>query len=349
MSSKKLALITGISGMDGSYLSELLLDKDYIVYGMIRRHSTTKYERLEHIKDKLHLMYGDMSNSSCMQYILSTMIREQGDDFKEFLVINLAANSFVKESFDNAEFVGDIDALGPLRLLEVIRNSGFKDRIKFYQASTSELFGKTKVRPQNEETEMYPASPYGVAKYYSYWIVKNYRESHGMFCVNGILFNHSSPRRDIVFVEKKITSSVAAIQCGKLDCLYLGNLNSKRDIGHSKDFVYGMWLMLQQEKPVDYVLSTGSTYSVREYVDMAFKFFEKKVEWQGEGVEETGSVDGKIVVRVSKEFFRPSEVEHLEGDSSKARRELGWVNKYSTEEIIREMVSHDLSLITGVI
>jgi len=338
---KRIALITGITGQDGSYLAELLLEKEYLVYGIIRRHSSIHSERINHIFSKLHLIYGDMTDQISLQNVFSTIFTEQGSDFERLEVYNLAAQSHVKVSFEVPEYTGQVDAMGTLRLLETILKSGHKDKIRFYQASTSELFGKVLETPQSESTPFNPQSPYAIAKLYGFWIVKNYRESYGMFACNGILFNHTSPRRGETFVCRKITLGVAAIMSGKQDKLKLGNLNSQRDLGHAKDYVYGMWLMLQGDSPVDYVLSLGEKYSIRELVQMCFQVYGKTVEWSGSGLDEVGCVDGKPVVCVHPNYFRPAEVELLLGDSSKARKELGWVPQYSTKETLEEMIRHD--------
>jgi len=338
----RIALITGITGQDGSYLSELLIEKKYIIYGIIRRHSSIHTERIDHIYSKINLIYGDMTDQTSLQNVFNTIITEQGRDFERLEVYNLAAQSHVKVSFEVPEYTGQVDALGTLRLLETILKTGLKDKIRFYQASTSELFGKVLETPQSETTPFNPQSPYAIAKLYSYWIVKNYRESYGLYACNGILFNHTSPRRGETFVCRKITLAVASIIAGKQDYMSLGNLNSQRDLGHAKDYVYGMWLMLQKTEPIDYVLSTGKTYSIRELIQMTFDVFGKKVEWQGSGLDEVGVIDGKIVVRVNPKYFRPAEVDLLLGDSTKARNELGWITKYSTEETLCEMVQSDL-------
>jgi GDPmannose 4,6-dehydratase len=334
----KLAFITGITGQDGSYLAELLLSKNYKVYGLLRRHSSTiNTKRIDHIFNKLHLIYGDMTDQTSLQNCFYQIFNENSE-FEILEVYNLAAQSHVKVSFEVPEYTGNVDALGTLRLLETILKTGKSTKIKFYQASTSELYGEVLETPQTEKTPFNPQSPYAVAKLYSYYIVENYRKSYNLFACNGILFNHTSPRRGETFVCKKICDSVANIHKGKQECLTLGNINSKRDLGHAKDYVYGMWLMLQQEKPVDYVLSMGETYSIRELVEMAWSVFGKRVEWQGCGIEEVGIVDEKVVVKIDKKYFRPAEVELLLGDSSKARKELGWNPSYSTQEIINEMV-----------
>ena len=337
----KVALITGITGQDGSYLAELLLKKNYIVYGVIRRHSSIHTERIDHIYNQLHLIYGDMTDQTSLQNVFNTIFNDQGPLFECMEVYNLAAQSHVKVSFEVPEYTGQVDALGTLRILEIISKSSFKNKIRFYQASTSELYGSVLETPQNEKTPFNPQSPYAIAKLFSYWTVKNYRDSYNIYACNGILFNHTSPRRGETFVCRKITIGVSAIISGKLDCLYLGNLNSLRDIGHAKDYVYGMWLMLQNDKPVDYVLSMNENYSIRQLIEMSFDVFGEKIEWQGHGIDEVGLFKNKIVVRISSKYFRPAEVELLLGDSSKARNELGWDPKYSTMDTLREMMLYD--------
>jgi len=340
MTNNRIALITGITGQDGSYLAELLLEKHYKVYGIIRRNSSNNSERIDPIFSKLRLIYGDMTDQISLQNVFNTIISEQ-PDFERLEVYNLAAQSHVQVSFEVPEYTGQVDAMGTLRLLETILKTGLKHKIRYYQASTSELFGKVLETPQTETTPFNPQSPYAIAKLYGYWIVKNYRASYDMFACNGILFNHTSVRRGRTFVCRKITQGVSAICVGKQDVLRLGNLNSMRDIGHAKDYVYGMWLMLQSDKPVDYVLSTGKMYSIRQFVEMSFGILGHSVEWQGSGLDEVGLVNGKIVVKVVPEYFRPAEVDLLLGDSSKARLELGWVPKYTTEQTIEEMIQHD--------
>lgn len=338
---KRIALITGITGQDGSYLAELLLEKNYIVYGIMRRHSSIHSERINHIFSKLNLMYGDMTDQVSLQNIFNTIFIEHGSNFERLEVYNLAAQSHVKVSFEVPEYTAQVDAIGTLRLLETIIKSGQKDKIRMYQASTSELFGKVLETPQNESTPFNPQSPYAIAKLYGFWTVKNYRECYGMFACNGILFNHTSPRRGETFVCRKITRGVAAIMSGKQNVLELGNLNSMRDIGHAKDYVYGMWLMLQNDTPTDYVLSMGETFSIRQLIEMCFQVYGKTIEWRGSGVDEVGCVDGKTVVCVSSKFFRPAEVDLLLGDSSRARNELGWSPKYNTKKTLEEMVKYD--------
>jgi GDPmannose 4,6-dehydratase len=331
----KKAFITGINGQDGSYLSEYLLSLGYEVYGIVRRNSVPEHQqsRIESIKDRMYVYYGDVLDQTNLQKLLDKI---QPDE-----IYNLAAQSHVKVSFEVPEYTGQVDALGTLRLLETILKSGLKDKIRFYQASTSELYGKVLETPQTELTPFNPQSPYAIAKLYGYWMVKNYRESYNLFACNGILFNHTSPRRGETFVCRKITKAVAAIVAGKEDCMYLGNLNSKRDLGHARDYVYGMWLMLQNTNPVDYVLSTGETYSIRELVQFAFSVYGKTVEWRGEGLEEEGVIGDHVVVRVKSKYFRPAEVDLLLGDSTKARNELGWNTNYTIKQLLSEMVVSD--------
>jgi GDPmannose 4,6-dehydratase len=339
----KVALLTGITGQDGSYLAELLLEKGYFVWGLIRRSSDINTQRIEHLygNKNLILRYGDLTDSANLLHIMYEI--KSSYDLNKLEVYNLAAMSHVKVSFEMPEYCGNVDALGTLRLLEAIRSSGMQERTKFYQASTSELFGLVQEVPQKETTPFYPRSPYGVAKLYGYWIVKNYRESYGMFACNGILFNHGSPRRGPTFIERKISKGLNMILTGERDKLVLGNLNAKRDLGHAKDYVYGMWLMLQQDKPEDYCLSTGQYYSIKQIVEYAFSLRGFKIRWEGEGLEEKGVDEntGKVLVEVSEKYFRPAEVEELLGDSTKARKELGWKNKYSFYDLIKEMVDSD--------
>lgn len=336
----KYALITGITGQDGSYLSELLLEKGYKVYGIIRRHSQINTQRIDHIYSKLNLIYGDMTDQTSIMNTFN--IIEKNNDIDILEIYNLAAQSHVKISFDLPEYTAQVDAVGTLRLLETILKSNIKDKVRLYQASTSELYGQVLSIPQDESTPFNPQSPYAIAKIYSYWIIKNYKNSYNMFACNGILFNHTSPRRGETFVCRKITIAVAKIMTNKQDVLILGNLNAKRDLGHAKDYVRGMWLMLQNSHPVDYVLSTGETYSIREIIQMAFNYFNKQITWEGEGVNEVGLLEGKIVISVSPKYFRPSEVELLLGCSKKAERELDWKRSYTTQEIINEMIEYDL-------
>lgn len=335
---KKVALITGITGQDGSYLSELLLEKGYDVHGIIRRSSVPNTERIDHIKDKVNLHYGDMTDSTNLNNLVRGL---QPDE-----VYNLAAQSHVKISWDCPEFTAESDAIGVLRLLEAIHTNGLDKKTKFYQASTSELFGLIQDPIQSEKTPFYPRSPYGVAKLYGYWITVNYRESYNMFACNGILFNHESPRRGDNFVTRKITLAAARIKEGLQDHLELGNLDSKRDWGHAKDYVEGMWRILQAKQPDDYVLATGITTTIRDFVSMSFKEAGFDLKWTGKGVAEKGidKATGKVLVSVNPEFFRPAEVDVLLGDSTKARTKLGWKPKYDLAALAKEMVAEDLKL-----
>lgn len=348
---KKVALITGITGQDGSYLAEFLLEKDYEVHGVIRRSSSFNTARIEHlylddaIRDmhgdkKLHLHYGDVTDSSN----LIRLVKEIAPDE----IYNLAAQSHVKVSFEVPEYTAQSDGVGVLRLLEAVRLLGLEKKIKIYHASTSELFGKVQEMPQSETTPFYPRSPYACAKLYAYWIIKNYREAYNMFAVNGILFNHEGERRGETFVTRKITLAACRIAQGKQDVLYLGNLNSKRDWGYARDYVECMWLMLQAEKPDDYIVATGETHSVREFCELAFKEAGIEIEWEGEGIEEKG-IDkkmGGVVVKVDPNYFRPTEVDVLLGDPTKAKRELGWnPTKTSFNELVKIMVKSDMELV----
>ena len=341
----RIALITGITGQDGSYLAELLIDKKYEVWGIIRRSSSINTGRIDHIFSDLNLRYGDLSEPVNIMNILNEIKTKYKNEHIERLeVYNLAAMSHVKVSFDMPEYTCDIDGAGPLRILESIRNCGIDlDKIRFYQASTSELYGKVHEKPQSETTPFHPRSPYGVAKLYGYWITKNYREAYDMFACSGILFNHESPRRTHNFVTRKITIGLNKILKGESNKLILGNLNSLRDWGHAKDYVYGMWLILQQDKPEDYVLSTNEYHSVREFVEKSFGLKGFKIKWRGEGINEVGfdEITGKELINVSPKYFRPAEVDELLGDSSKARVELGWKPTITFNELIEEMVYHD--------
>ncbi len=340
---KKIALITGITGQDGSYLAEFLLNKGYEVYGIIRRASTFNTPRLDHIyKDPhvpdnhLHLIYGDLSDTSSINKIIRKVKPDE--------IYNLGAQSHVRVSFDIPEYTSDIDALGTLRILEALRQEGMINKIKFYQASTSELFGEIQETAQTEKTPFYPKSPYGCAKLYAFWITKNYRESYGMFACNGILFNHESPRRGETFVTKKITHAVVRIKEGIQDCLYLGNLDAKRDWGHSKDSIEAIWLILQQDKPDDYIIATGETHSVREFLEEAFKVAGIEIESNDKkGVEEEyiRKDNGRVVVKIDPKYYRPAEVGFLCGDSSKAQRELNWKPKIFFKDLVKEMVEYD--------
>ena len=340
----KIALITGITGQDGSYLAELLLEKNYIVYGLLRRSSDINTKRIDHLysNKKLILKYNDLSDTSNLLHILME-IRETYVNMERLEVYNLAAMSHVKVSFEMPEYTGNIDGLGTLRLLEAIRCSGLQEKTRFYQASTSELYGKVQEVPQSETTPFYPRSPYGVAKLYGYWIVKNYRESYGMFACNGILFNHESPRRGPTFVTRKITRGLNMILKGEIENIVLGNLDAKRDWGHAKDYVEGMWRMLQVDKSDDYVLSTNEFHSVREFVEKAFLVKGFHIVWEGDGINEIGidKQTRRVLIKISDKYFRPSEVEELLGDSSKAKKELGWIAKTSFDNLIVEMVNED--------
>ncbi|MBL4936342.1 GDP-mannose 4,6-dehydratase [Clostridium sp. YIM B02515] len=344
----KKALITGITGQDGSYLAELLLEKGYEVHGIIRRHSTINTKRIDHLFENkeignktLFLHYGDLTDSSNLNRLIEKI---QPDE-----IYNLAAQSHVAVSFEVPEYTAEATGVGTIRLLDAIRESGVK--CKFYQASTSELFGGLPdTAPQSEKTPFYPKSPYGVAKLYSYWITVNYRESYNLFACNGILFNHESPRRGETFVTRKITRAVASIMAGKQEKLSLGNLDAKRDWGFAGDYVEGMWLILQQEKPQDYVLATNETHTVREFVELAFREVGIEIEWKGTGVDEKGidKTTGRVLVDVNPKYFRPAEVELLWGDSSKAEKELGWRRKVDFSSLVRMMVDADMKEITGV-
>lgn len=333
----KKALITGVTGQDGSYLAELLLDKGYEVYGIMRRKSVVDYGNVEHIKDKIHFIYADMTD---LVSLVNAMRISEADE-----VYNLAAQSFVATSWEQPLATAQIDALGVTNMLEAIRM--VKPSCRFYQASTSEMFGLVQETPQRETTPFYPRSPYGVAKVYGHWITKNYRESYGLYACSGILFNHESERRGKEFVTRKITDSVARIKLGIQDHIELGNMDSKRDWGHSKDYVYAMWLMLQQDHADDYVIATNETRTVREFVEIAFSKAGIELEWSGKGIDEVGrnKADGKTLVKVNKEFFRPAEVEILLGDPSKAEKELGWKREISFDELVERMVKNDMELV----
>lgn len=340
----KVALISGIGGQDGSFLTELLLDKGYEVWGIIRRSSSINTHRIDHIFEKLNLRYGDMTDSSNLVNILMEIKTTYGDRLDRLEIFHLAAQSHVKISFEMPEYTTDVDAMGTLRFLESIRICGIEPaKIRFYQASTSELFGKVVEVPQNENTPFYPRSPYGVAKLYAHWITKNYRESYGMFACSGILFNHESSRRTHNFVTKKITLSIGNMLKGKQDKLVLGNINAKRDWGHARDYVEGMWLMLQQDKPDDFVLSTNEFHTVREFVEKAFGLKGFDIKWKGEGINEVGydANTGRELIFISEKYFRPAEVDELLGDSSKAKRVLGWCAKTSFDDLVKEMVDAD--------
>ncbi len=341
--SEKVALITGVTGQDGAYLAELLLDKGYVVHGVKRRSSSFNTGRIDYLYHDPHfkglpfyLHYGDLTDATNLIRIIQEV---QPDE-----IYNLAAQSHVKVSFETPEYTANGDALGTLRILEAIRILGLSEKTKFYQASTSELYGKVQEVPQNEKTPFYPRSPYAVAKFYAYWITVNYREAYDMYACNGILFNHESPIRGETFVTRKITRAAVRIAHGMQEKLFLGNLDAKRDWGHAKDYVEGMWLILQQEKPEDYVLATGETNSVRTFCEKAFKHAGIEVEWQGKGVNEKG-IDvetGKVIVEVDPRYFRPTEVDLLIGDATKARTQLGWAPKHSLDELVHDMVESDL-------
>lgn len=331
----KVAFITGVTGQDGAYLAELLLDKGYIVHALRRRTSVDNTLRVRSIMNhaNLHTHYGDLTDASGLLRLFSKI---QPDE-----VYNLGAQSHVRISFDIPEYTGDVDGLGTTRMLECIRTLGLK--CKFYQASTSELYGKVVETPQTETTPFYPRSPYGVAKLYSYWIVKNYRESYDMFACNGILFNHESPLRGDDFVTQKVVQGLVNIYKGNQDIVTLGNLDAQRDWGHAKDFVKGMWLMLQQDKPDDYVLATGELHSVRQLIEFTVSdIFGKNITWEGEGINEKGWLGDKLIVNCSEEFYRPAEVDLLLGDSTKARTELKWKPEYDFEKLIREMINFEM-------
>lgn len=337
-----IALLTGVTGQDGSYLSEFLLEKGYEVHGILRRTSTERRERIEHLRNvpHFHLHYGDMTDSMSLLNIIQKV---QPDE-----IYNLAAQSHVQVSFDVPEYTADSDAVGTLRILEAVRILGLTKTCRIYQASTSELYGKVEAVPQNETTPFHPYSPYAVAKQYGFWITKEYREAYGMFACNGILFNHESERRGETFVTRKITLAAARIAQGKQDKLYLGNLNALRDWGYAKDYVECMWLILQQDKPDDFVIATGTQHSVREFVQLAFHYVGIELEWFGSGPEEKGidRANGKVLVEVSPDFFRPTDVVDLLGDPAKAKKQLGWNPcKTSFEELVRLMTTHDMELV----
>lgn len=338
----KIALITGVTGQDGAYLAELLLGKGYEVHGIKRRSSLLNTDRIDHLYQdphvqgrRLFLHYGDMTDSSSLIRIIQQV---QPDE-----IYNLAAQSHVAVSFEEPEYTANSDALGPLRILEAIRILGLEKKTRFYQASTSELYGLVQEVPQKETTPFYPRSPYAVAKLYAYWITVNYREAYGIYACNGILFNHESPVRGETFVTRKITRAMARIKLGLQDCLYLGNLDARRDWGHARDYVEMQWLMLQQDKPEDFVIATGVQYSVRDFVDAAARELGISIQWSGQGVDEVGSDGrGRVIVRVDPRYFRPTEVETLLGDATRAKEKLGWVPRTSFDELVAEMVREDL-------
>ncbi len=344
-SRRKVALVTGVTGQDGAYLSELLLSKGYIVHGIKRRSSSFNTGRIEHIYEDVHkedshfvLHYGDMTDSTNLIRIVQQC---QPDE-----IYNLAAQSHVQVSFETAEYTANADAIGTLRLLEAVRILGLEKKTRFYQASTSELYGLVQEVPQSERTPFYPRSPYAAAKLYAYWIVVNYREAYGIHASNGILFNHESPLRGETFVTRKITRAAAAIKLGQQERLYLGNLDARRDWGHAREYVRGMWLMLQQAQPDDYVLATGETTEVRKFVEWAFQDVGISLEWRGAGVDEKGfdTASGRCLVEVDPRYFRPTEVDLLIGDPTKAHKELGWKHQTSVRELCREMVCEDLKI-----
>jgi len=327
----KVALITGITGQDGSYLAELLLELKYEVHGIVRRSSLINTHRIDKIYNDIHLHYGDLTDATNM---ISVIQKIQPDE-----IYNLGAQSHVKVSFELPEYTGQVDGLGTLRVLEAVRLLGMEKKTRIYQASTSELYGLVQETPQTETTPFYPRSPYGVAKLYGYWIIKNYREAYNMHCSSGILFNHESPRRGETFVTRKITQGLSRISVGLQDCLYLGNLDAKRDWGHAKDFVEAMYLMLQQDEPDDYVIATGEQHSVREFVEEAAPIFGMKIEWMGEGLDEVGYDwnTKRTVIRVKERYFRPAEVESLLGDPTKAKEKLGWEPTTSFKQLVEDM------------
>lgn len=353
MNTKKVALITGVTGQDGSYLSEFLLEKGYEVHGIIRRSSVDYRERIAHLEGQpnFHLHFGDMGDSMSLVKVVGAVRPDE--------VYNLAAQSHVQVSFDSPEFTADVDATGVLRVLEAVRACGLEKTCRIYQASTSELYGKVEEVPQNENTPFHPYSPYAVAKLYGFWIVKEYREAYNMFCCSGILFNHESERRGETFVTRKITLAAARIAQGHQDCLYLGNLDSLRDWGYAKDYVECMWLILQNDKPEDFVIATGVQHSVREFTTLAFKHVGIELRFEGNGVDEKGiciavsgsapqSLVGKTLVAVSEDFYRPTDVVNLWGDPTKAKAKLGWnPNKTSFEELVKIMVEHDMAKVAS--
>ena len=344
----KVALITGLTGQDGSYLAELLLEKGYEVHGIVRRASSLNTQRIDHLthKDNFILHYGDLTDGLNLTRLLK--------EIKPSEIYNLAAQSHVAVSFESPEYTADVVATGTLRLLEAIRLLGLEKKIRFYQASTSELFGEVRETPQDENTPFYPKSPYAVAKMYAYWITVNYRESYGMYACNGILFNHESPRRGETFVTRKITRGLANISQGLESCLYMGNIDALRDWGHAKDYVRMQWLMLQQDKPEDFCIATGKQYSVRQFIKWSAQELGISLEFKGTGLNEVGIIksiegddtpalkEGDIIVRIDKKFFRPAEVETLLGDSTKAKESLGWVPEFTVQEMCKEMVKNDL-------
>ena len=343
----KIALITGITGQDGSYLAELLLEKEYQVWGMIRKSSASnKMQNIQHLLNhkNLTLKYGDVTDSNAITIILQDI--KDKYEVERLEIYNLGALTHVGLSFEMPEYTANVNGIGVLKLLEAIRKSGYSENIRFYQASTSEMFGKVQSVPQTLSTPFYPRSPYGVAKLYGYWITRNYRESYGLYTVSSILFNHESERRDEIFVTRKITKAIADIIHGRSEKLILGNINACRDFGHAKDYVRGMWLMLQQDTPEDYILATNETHSIREFVEKAFALKGFDIKWKGEGLDEIGydSNTGRELVFISAEFFRPAEVDLLLGDNSKAVETLGWTQEYTFDTLVQEMIDHDCNL-----
>lgn len=340
----KIALVTGITGQDGSYLAEFLLDKKYDVWGVIRRCSQINTQRIEHLysNSALILRYGDLSDSNNILKIMGE-IKETYPDLERLEIYNLGAMSHVKVSFDMPAYCADVNGKGTLLLLDAIRTLALEKKVRFYQASTSELYGKVVEMPQNEETPFYPRSPYGVSKLYAYWIVKNYREAYGLYACNGILFNHESPRRGPTFITRKITRGLQMILTGERDRLIVGNLDAKRDWGHAKDYIRGMWLMLQQDSAEDYVLASGKMNSVREFIEISFALRGFEIGWKGEGIQEIGydKKTGRELIFCSEKYFRPTEVDVLCGDASKAGNELGWKPEYSFADLVKEMVEKD--------
>ena len=339
----KKAVITGITGQDGSYLAEFLLDKNYEVHGIKRRTSLINTDRIDHLYQNPHeanrkfiLHHGDLTDSTSLIRIIQEV---QPDE-----IYNLAAQSHIAVSFEEPEYTANSDALGALRILEAIRILKLEKKTKYYQASTSELYGAVQETPQNEKTPFYPRSPYGVAKLYAYWITVNYREAYGIYACNGILFNHESPVRGETFVTRKITRALARIKLGLQKKLYLGNLNALRDWGHAKDYTEAQWMMLQQKKPEDFVIATGKQYSVRDFINFASKNLQMEIKWRGKNLEEVGSLNGEDIIKVDPRYFRPTEVETLLGDASKAKEKLNWVPKISFEQLVKEMVDEDLRL-----
>lgn len=339
----KKALITGITGQDGSYLAEFLIDKGYEVHGIKRRTSLINTDRIDHLYQEPHLLdrnlilhHGDLTDATSIIRIIQ--------DIKPDEIYNLGAQSHVAVSFESPEYTANSDALGALRILEAIRLLKLENKTKYYQASTSELYGLTKESPQNENTQFYPRSPYGVAKLYAHWITINYREAYKIFACNGILFNHESPVRGETFVTRKITKALAKIKSGSSECLFLGNLNALRDWGHAKDYVEAQWLILQNKIPEDFVIATGKQYSVREFINLACKVIDIDIKWKGSGINEVGVFENKEIIKVDKKYFRPTEVDSLLGDATKARKKLGWFPKITFEQMVKDMIEHDIEI-----